>query len=226
MKKVRFYFLLMATFFSLALVGQNSVQVGVYPQRTITLSYETFDINAFRTRVAKSGSLDYVYTEPDGTQIRVTSQRRGQPIEIYETPPLPAVYRIFKEFYPNGRLKRKGLYLPQQFRIGKWLECDQSGYCSIVDQDANRGSFGYNGILKTLEDKGYINTRTGEGNWSFTAVWFNDYSRQWGVKLQKGNTYKQLLFDSNSGEVLNESEYEVTPENTSVQGYYSPPSEY
>jgi antitoxin component YwqK of YwqJK toxin-antitoxin module len=223
MKKARCY-LLSGALSCLALVGQNGVQVEIYPQRTITLGYETFDSYSFRAKVAKSGSLDYTYTEPDGTQIRVSSQRRGQPTEIYETPPLPAVHRIFKEFYPNGKLKRKGLYLSRQFRIGKWLECDERGYCSIVDQDAGRGSFGYNGILKTLEDNGYINTRTGEGNWNFT-LWFNDYSRRWGVKLQKGTKYKQLLIDADSGKIINEAEYEVRPGNTPVRGYYTSPSE-
>lgn len=202
--------------------GQTSVQVEIYPNKTVTLSYEKFDINAFRVKVARSGSLDYAYTEPDGTQKRVTCQRRGEPIQIYETPPLPAVYRIFSEYYPNGNLKSKGLYLPNQFVIGKWLECDQRGNCSVDNKDAGRGTFDYNGVLKILEDKGYINTSTGDGNWTF-VVWYNENARQWGIKLQKDAKYKLLEIDANSGEIRNESEYEVTPGNIAIQGEYIAP---
>jgi hypothetical protein len=223
MKTTRFYLLCGVFYFWLTVAGQNSVQVELYPHKTITLNYETFDTLAFRTQAAKSGSLDYVYTEPDGTQACVSSLRIGEPIEVYEIPPLPAVHRIFKEFYPDGKLKRKGIYLHQQFRIGKWLECNESGYCSIIDQDTDRGAFGYNGLLKALEDRGYINFQTGEDNWIFTT-WFNEYSRRWGVKLQKEKKYKQLIFNADSGEILEESEYEVKLKNTTIKGNHKPPA--
>ena len=182
-------------------------------------------MNAFRNQVAQSGSLDYVYTEPDGTQKRISNLRKGLPIEVYEVPPLPAVYRIFKEFYPNGSLKRKGIYLPHQFPIGKWLECDEQGNCSVINYDLYRGAFGYNSLLKALEDKGYINTLGGGDNWSF-IVWYNDNSHQWGVKLQKGSKYRMLQIDANSGDIQSEAEHEVKPTNTSVYGDYNAFGDY
>lgn len=218
MKKTGITLFFISMFYiSNGLYSQNSVQVEIYPRHKVTLSYEKFDMNAFRNQVAQSGSLDYVYTELDGTQKRISSLRKGAPTEVYEVPPLPAIYRIFKEFYPNGGLKRKGIYLPHQFPIGKWLECDERGNCSVINYDLYRGAFGYNSLLKTLEDKGYINTVAGSDNWSF-IVWYNDNSHQWGVKLQKGDKYKMLQIDANSGDILSEAEYEVRPTNTSVYG--------
>lgn len=221
MKKIRISLFLLSMFCGHStLYGQNSVQVEIYPRHKVTLSYEKFDMNAFRNHVAQSGSLDYVYTEPDGTQKRVSNLRKGLPIEVYEVPPLPSVYRVFKEFYPSGNLKRKGIYLPHQFPVGKWLECDEQGNCSVVDYDLYRGTFGYNSLLKTLEDKGYINTVTGNDNWSF-IVWYNDNSHQWGVKLQKGSKYRMLQIDANSGEILSEAEHEVKPINTPIYDGYN-----
>jgi antitoxin component YwqK of YwqJK toxin-antitoxin module len=189
-------------------VSGQSVQVNIYPQGATLLVYEKFNLKAYQSKFYASGSLDYAYTESDGTQVRVTCQHRGQPIEVYITPPLPAVHRVFKEFYPNGNLKQKGLYLPQQLNIGKWLECDESGYCGIIDYEIGRGSFGYNGVLKTLEEKGY----TGANGWSF-VVWFNGNAHQWGVKLQKDTLYRMLIIDADSGEIVDEAEYEVKPTN-------------
>lgn len=222
MNRIKFYLLFSFILGSLFVKGQNSVQVEIYPNRTITLDYEKFNLSSYQNKFAASGSLDYAYTEYDGTRIRVTCQRRGQPVEVYITPPAPAVHRIFKEFYPNGNLKQKGLYLPQQFRIGKWLQCDERGYCNVVNYDANKGSFGYNGLLKTLAEKGYINPSTGQGNWSF-VVWFNDNSRQWGVKLQKNSQYKMFTINADTGEILTESEYEVKASNTTSYGTYISP---
>lgn len=226
MKKIVISFFLLTLFCAhSALYSQNSVQVEIYPRQKVILSYEKFDMNAFRSQVAQSGSLDYVYTEADGTQKRISNLRKGLPIEVYEVPPLPAVYRIFKEFYPSGNLKRKGIYLPHQFPIGKWLECDERGNCSVINYDLYRGTLGYNSLLKTLEDKGYINTLAGSENWSF-IVWYNDNSHQWGVKLQKGSKYRMLQIDANSGDIQSEAEHEVKPTNTSVYGDYNAFGDY
>lgn len=218
MRKLILYFSVLPTLcFPILMKGQNSVNVDIYPGKTVTLNYEKFNLNAFSSKFAKSGSLDYTYTEADGTQIRVTCQRRGQTIEVYEIPPTPAIHRLFKEFYPNGNLKRKGLYLPQQFPIGKWLECEQNGSCRIVDQEIGRGSVGYNGILNILDKYGFIN---GSNNWVVFVVWYNENSRQWGAKLRKGTEYKTLNIDADSGKVSNEYGYEINPLGVETHGEF------
>lgn len=218
MRKLRLYItVLILLCFPILIKGQNSVSVDIYPEKNIILDYEKFNLNAFNSKFAKSGSLDYTYTEADGTQVRVTCQRRGQPIEVYEIPPSPAVYRLFKEFYPNGNMKRKGLYLPQQFPIGKWLVCDQNGRCRIVDQETGRGKLGYNGMLKILSEYGFLN---GSSDWLVFVVWYNDISHQWGAKLRKGTEYRTLTIDANSGKVSNEFGYEISPFNIEIQGEY------
>ena len=88
MKKIRISFFLLVLFCAhSALYSQNSVQVEIYSRQKVILSYEKIDMNAFRNQVAQSGSLDYVYTEADGTQKRISNLRKGLPIEVYEVPP-------------------------------------------------------------------------------------------------------------------------------------------
>lgn len=205
-------FLMLCIQFSMK--AQTSINVEVYPNKTITLSYERLDISKYQGKFAKSGSLDYAYTEPDGTKMRITCQRSGEPIEVYQTPPPPAVHRIFKEFYPDGRLKQKGLYLPLQFRIGKWLECDRSGNCSVVDYEIGRSTFNYNSILKLLTEKGYIN-RT--GTW-IQAVWYTPSSKRWGIKVSDNAGYTELTINGNTGEVISENKYKM-PSFGTQRGY-------
>lgn len=188
-----------------------STSTVIYPQNTITLDYEKFDIKPFLSKFSSTGSLDYVYTDHAGTNIRVTCQKRGMSIEVYETPPLPYLHRIFKEFYPNGTLKQKGVYLPQQFRVGNWLECDERGNCYIVSYDSGRGPFGYNDVLKLLEEKGYINLRSGGGAYMIATFWYTASSHQWGVKLSQNQTrYKNLTIDAGTGEIKKEFDYAVS----------------
>lgn len=218
MKNLKFY-ILTAPLLCLPILmqGQNSVDVDIYPDKTITLSYEKFNLNAFRSKFAQSGSLDYTYSETDGTQIQVTCQRIGEPVTVYETPPSPAVHRLYKEFYPDGNMKRKGLYLPQQFPIGKWLECDRNGKCRITDHDLGRGSVNYNNILKILERYDFLN---GPNSWQVFVVWYNDITHQWGVKLRKEAEYKTLTIDANSGKVSNEFGYEISMPDAEVKREY------
>lgn len=221
MRKLQLYILaVLLLCFPILIKGQNSVNVDIYPGKTITLSYEKFNLNAFRSKFAQSGSLDYAYNETDGTQVRVTCQRIGEPIEIYEIPPSPYVHRLYKEFYPDGNMKRKGIYLPQQFPVGKWLECDRNGGCWVVDQDMGRGSVTYNDMLKILKKHDFLN---GSNNWRVFVVWYNDITHQWGAKLRKGTEYKTLTIDANSGKVSNEFGYDISTPNIEVKReYYQP----
>lgn len=219
-----FIFTLLLLNCCIGLNAQNSVSVFVYPNTTVRLDYETFNINDFRSRFAKSGSLDYVYTQGNGTQVRVTCQRLGEPIQVYETPPEPALYRIFKEFYPDGKLKEKGVYLPYQFRVGEWIQCGSYGDCHIVDNEINRGSFGYNKLLELLEKEGYVNQRTGWNNW-VSAFWYTASSQQWGVKLTKDNMVKILTVSARTGEIVKVEEFNLPQVSTNQikhSDYYVP----
>lgn len=189
--------------------AQQSVTVNVYPHTTLTLGYETFDINNYKEYFSKSGSLDYVYTRADGTQIRITCQFRNQPVQVYETPPSPALYRIFKEFYPNGRLKIKGVYLPLQLRVGQWLYYGTSGNPEVVDYETVRRDFDYNKILQLLEREGYVNQQNARDNW-IPAFWFNDSSRQWGVKLSKDNIERILTISASTGKIIRVEEFDLS----------------
>lgn len=201
MKNRGLFFLLTFALVSLVLKSQERVVVEVYPNQNVYLDYEKLDLKDYNAKFSKSGSLDYSYIKPDGTQIRITCQRKGQNIEVYEIPPTPVMYRVFKEFYPNGSLKTKGLYFPQQFPIGKWVEYSPTKELSVIDYESDRPGVGYNGVLDVLAEYG-IDTIDSE--WILNSVWFSDTSQEWGIKLSKDAFYKIIMMDSSSGEIKNE----------------------
>ena len=167
----------------------------VYPNYRVPIEFEKINVTTFSNKY-KGSILDYTYTKNDGTVVEVKSYKRGSNIEIFERPPFPAVHTIYKEFHPNGNLKQKGVLLPLQLKIGKWLNLDQRGEGTITDYENGRTALGYNDVLTYLESKGYYN-KTDGNNWKCT-FWYTPESQTWGVRVDKnGNQYKMYTFDSN-----------------------------
>lgn len=166
----------------------------IYPDYKVSISSESIDVKKFASKY-KGSILDYSYTEDDGTQVEVKSYKKGSNIEIFERPPFPAIHVVYKEFYPNGKLKQKGVILPTQLKIGKWIECDEQGNCTITDYEADRNKYGYNEVLGYLEFRGYYNKQD-ENKWE-CSFWFTPGSETWRVRVDKnGHQYKMYSFDS------------------------------
>lgn len=167
----------------------------IYPNYRIPIEYEKINVNTFNNKY-KGSILDYTYTKDDGTVVEVKSYKKGSNIEIFERLPFPAGYTIYKEFYPNGSLKQKGVLLPFQLKIGKWLDLDQRGEGTITDYENGRTAFGYNDVLTFLENKGYFNNTDGN-SWK-CIFWYIPESQTWSVRVYKNsNQYKIYTFDSN-----------------------------
>jgi hypothetical protein len=86
-------------------------------------------------------------------------------IKEYSTPPKPAFYSIEKVFHLNKNIKEKGknLGLNSRIKIGIWYYFDEEGnLIKEVDEDKKFGKFGYNDLLKFLDNEGVINLNTGK----------------------------------------------------------------
>lgn len=186
--------------------------VSVYPDMKYEIAYEKFDMNLVRNKF-KGSLLEYSYDKSEGGSIRYLSYKRGTEVEVYETFPAPYVHALYKEFYPNGKLKKKGVVLPNQVRVGKWIEFDEAGEASIVDYEMNRSGFGYNGILEFLESEGYYNSDDKENVWSLV---FSHSPGKWSVRASKDGDQKHYMFDDATGEV---SEMEIYRPKTPIVVY-------
>lgn len=191
-----------AAFFSLLgcllpLAAQTYTEV--YPGKKILIGYEKFDVSTIRNRY-NGKILNYTYTKSDGTNVRIASYEKGANIEVFESAPAPYIHTLYKEFYPDGRLKQKGIHMPLQVRVGKWIECDRQGRITEVDYEQGRKAFGYNDILKYLEQQGYYNSAQSQSIQWVYRFWYSPESGQWGVRLAKGDVHhKRFVFNGTTG---------------------------
>jgi len=175
----------------------------IYPDFRVTIDKEKLNVSEYAGKY-KGSILDYSYTKGDGTLIRFKSYKKNSEIEVFENPPAPAIHYIYKIFYPNGNLKEKGVYLPRQVKIGKWIYCDNKGNCNIVDYEKDRSIYGYNDVLKFLQYMNYYNFTTGENTWECT-FWHSPEGHVWGTRINKnGHQYKMYTFDDKGIEDIRE----------------------
>ncbi|SBW05178.1 hypothetical protein [uncultured Dysgonomonas sp.] len=183
-------------------IKAQSAYTEIYPHIKVAISSEKLNTSQYSSKF-KGSILDYTETKTDGTQIQAKAYRRNSNIEIFERPAYPAIHTVYKEFYPNGNLKQKGVLLPLQVKVGKWIECDALGNCSIIDHESGRNAFGYNDVLEYLEFEGVYN-KTDGNIWKCT-FWYTPESKTWGVRVDKdGQQYKMFNFDSTGQEEVKE----------------------
>lgn len=78
--------------------------------------------------------------------------------------PAPSFLTIYKEFYPNGFLKKKETYIGGNVKVGISRYYDEQGnLIKETDEDQKFGKIKPQQVLEFLQEKGYINLKTGKG---------------------------------------------------------------
>ena len=55
---------------------------------------------------------------------------------------------VFRDFYPNNKIKTKGVFCKFGFKIGKWYNYDEKGHL-VSQEDNDRGfDFTYNDVFE------------------------------------------------------------------------------
>ncbi len=199
------------------LVAQTTY-TNIYPDYKVAIEKEKLDVRQYANKY-KCSILDYTYTKEDGTRMVYKSYRRNSEIEVFEYPPAPAIHIIYKVFYANGNLKEKGVFLPNQLRVGKWIECDTRGNCSITDLETGRNIYGYNDVLEYLAMVDCYNNLDGN-QWKCT-FWHSPHGHTWGVRVDKnGQQYKMFTFDAKGERDVIETDPALLSPNVPVVGTF------
>jgi hypothetical protein len=78
--------------------------------------------------------------------------------------PAPSFLTIYKEFYPNGYLKRKETHIGEYVKVGISRYYDEQGnLIKEADENQKFGKIKPQQMLEFLQEKGYVNLKTGEG---------------------------------------------------------------
>jgi len=210
-------------FLFIVLCGQLSLSAQatyteIYPDYKVSTEYEKLDVRQYSNKY-KGSILDYSYTKDDGTRVQLKSYRRNSEIEVFEYPPAPAIHIIYKVFYANGNLKEKGVFLPNQLRVGKWVTCDNKGSCTVTDLEADRSIYGYNDVLEYLDQENHYNNTDGN-EWKCT-FWHSPEGHTWGVRIDKnGRQYKMYTFDDKGERDVIETEAASTSKPVPIVGTF------
>lgn len=166
---------------------------------------EKFDFQTWEQNNKKfkgKGNLPDNYYLQDGSMVMLAEP------ELYITPAKPAFYVIYKEFYENESVKRKGRYFGLSSNIlpiGIWWEFDENGNLTKeVNEDTKFGKFSYDDVLKFLNKKGDFDIYTGRNRENLEIINYyhnaNSFKKLWVVQIKKGEPYPIANLPEDKGE--------------------------
>jgi len=196
-----FIFILFFTAFSAKIEAQKNYKILPDTLITTNMKRDTLDIEYFEKNQKDD---DLTILKNDGTNIRQFKSGFHDGYVEYFIPPLPKLYRIYKEYYKNGKLKIFGYRLYPGIRISKWYYYDEKGKETIVDEDLKFGKFDYNKVVQMLAKMGYVNLQTGQGR-ERLQFGYDKEKKLWIIHvLQKEDNSEMgrlLHIDGNSGKI-------------------------
>lgn len=142
---------------------------------------DTFNIDLYEKNKVSTHSAEI--EKENGEKIRLID---SEDIYVeYYTPPLPKFYWIYKEYYLNGKLKKKG-YMLTDTKIGVWEYYDEKGNKTTEDMDKrySKAKFSYNQVMLLLQELGHIDLNTGKGRDIVTVVGYIKESNNWIAEIR------------------------------------------
>lgn len=121
---------------------------------------EKIDLKLLKLFVENS---DYRYTLSNGNIVYNMNFFENDGGSQYESKPKPSFVSIYKEFYPNGYIKKKESYVGENVKVGISEYFDEDGNIKTVNENEKFGKIKVADALNFLEKKDIINLKTGEG---------------------------------------------------------------
>ncbi|MFC5873940.1 hypothetical protein SAMN05443633_101132 [Chryseobacterium arachidis] len=143
---------------------------------------------------------DFLYQLPNGNEIYMMENPKGNNVGLqYEREPAPSFFTVYKEFYPDGFIKKKETRFGQYTNVGISEYYDEKGNVEKKNEEEKFGKIKPSDVLKILDKKKLINISTGEGRLSengteaFT-VKYDESKHEYTVTMQNGKPNKNPEF--------------------------------
>ncbi|WP_211251065.1 hypothetical protein [Stenoxybacter acetivorans] len=152
---------------------------------------EKFDFDIYNK--THNGSEEY--TLPNGNTVYLMDFDKNGGFQ-YERLPSPSFYTVYKEFYANGNIKKKETFIGSHVKVRTSYYYDRDGgLVKQVDEDQKFGKIKPLQVLEFLQEKGYIDLKTGKGRVDedgMQVFWldFNIMERKkiWTIGIVKGRS--------------------------------------
>ncbi len=120
---------------------------------------EKFDFDIYRKTNYGSNSV----TKEDGVIISMIDFDNQKGGVLKEIMPLQSFETIYKEYYANGNIKKREIYIGEKTKMDTSEYYDENGNVEKVDENKKFGKIKPEDVLKFLEQKKIINISTGKG---------------------------------------------------------------
>ncbi|PQL92058.1 hypothetical protein C4S77_06750, partial [Apibacter adventoris] len=160
------------------------------PNTKNTHMIEKFDFNVYE----KTNKGSDEYTLPNGNTIFSIGFIKDKKGFQRERLPSPSFLTVYKEFYANGNLKLKETYIGEHVKVGISRYYDEKGnLIKEVNEDKKFGKIKPQQVLEFLQEKGYINLKTGKGRVdedgrAVFELYFGEQNKEkyWIISIVKG----------------------------------------
>lgn len=140
----------------------------------------------------KDFSYELIKTYKDGSYIEITGSVYENGFVKRETPPKPSFKTIYKEYYSNGNLKKKEVFVGENVKIEKSMYYNVDGsLAEEVNEDKKFGKIKYDFILKFLDEKKLINLENGNNRYdedrrATFVINYDEVKNIWHITIVKG----------------------------------------
>jgi hypothetical protein len=151
---------------------------------------EKFDFEVYKQ--CNSGWNRYV--KKDGFEVYMIDFNEKDGGFQREFAPKPNFHSLYKEFYANGNLKKKEMYIGENVKIGISEHFNEDGTpLETINEDEKFGKIKYTDCLTFLDKMGIIDLKTGQGreNENQSAVFELEYSESeniWYITVMEGKS--------------------------------------
>lgn len=158
---------------------------------------EKFDFEIYKKFQQSDGTLTL---ENGNTILSMSPPDENESGFLNELLPKPSFLYTYKEYYPNGYLKKKETRISETVKILKSEYYDDKGNLEkTVNEDENYKTIKYQEVLNFLDKKGYINLKTGEGRLNDDStnkydIIYNSEIPAWDIYITQGKKLSEKEF--------------------------------
>ncbi|UHO37413.1 hypothetical protein H5J24_17100 [Chryseobacterium capnotolerans] len=147
MKKILIYFSIL----SFVICSCQSKKEETQKNHKTSTMVEKFDFALFKKYQESNGTLEL---KNGYTVLSMSAPEKDEAGTLEELLPKPSFLYVYKEFYPNGNLKKKETHISETVKVEKSEYYDKDGNLEkTVDEDQNYGKIKYQDVLNFLDKK-------------------------------------------------------------------------
>lgn len=149
-------------FFFLTFMCQQKKKINIQEiENKTNIMAEKFDFELYKKYQESNGTLELKNGNTILSIVPPEDNEMGMQTELL---PKPSFLFLYKEFYPNGYIKKKEVRISETVKVMQSEYYDEkANLIKTVDEDKYYGKIKYKDILNFLDKMKYINISTGEG---------------------------------------------------------------